>query len=113
MPHLRLAMRCQRFSGFANSLRPALAGQGASPADRHRIVGVYVGRILDAEKPANLPVQQATKVELITNLRAAKTLGPNIPLPLPGRADLAKANRPNEYDAQRQLRPKYRTPLLV
>jgi hypothetical protein len=60
-----------------------------------------------------LPVQQATKVELIINLRAAKALGPNIPLPLPGRADLAKANRPNECDAQRQLRSKYRTPLSV
>jgi hypothetical protein len=82
-----------------------LASYGASPTDARRIVGVYVGRILDGEKPANLPVQQATKVELIINLRAAKTLGLNIPLPLPGRADLAKANRPNEYDAQRQLRP--------
>lgn len=60
---------------------------GASPNDQHRIVGVYVGRILNREKPANLPVQQATKVELIINLKAAKILGLNIPLPLLGRAE--------------------------
>jgi putative tryptophan/tyrosine transport system substrate-binding protein len=64
-----------------------LISYGASPNDQHRIVGVYVGRILNGEKPANLPVQQATKVELIINLKAAKTLGLNIPLPLLGRAD--------------------------
>ena len=79
-------MRCLRFSGFANSLSPAaLISYGASPNDRHRIVGVYAGRIFNGEKPADLPVQQATKVELIINLKAAKTLGLNIPLL--GRAD--------------------------
>jgi putative tryptophan/tyrosine transport system substrate-binding protein len=52
-----------------------------------RTLGVYVGRILRGDKPADLPVQQATKVELIINLRTAKTLGINVPLRLLGRAD--------------------------
>ncbi len=64
-----------------------LISYGASPSDQHRIVGVYLGRILNGEKPANLPVQQATKVELVVNLKTAKALGLNLPLPILGRAD--------------------------
>ena len=60
---------------------------GADLSVSHRTLGVYVGRILRGEKPADLPVQQATKVELIINLRTAKALGLNVPLPLLGRAD--------------------------
>jgi putative ABC transport system substrate-binding protein len=64
-----------------------LISYGASPTDQHRIVGLYIGRILNGEKPANLPVQQATKVEMIINLKTAKAHGLNIPLPILGRAD--------------------------
>lgn len=64
-----------------------LMSYGASPNDQHRIVGVYIGRVLNGEKPANLPIQQATKVDLTINLKAAKKLGLNIPLPLLGRAN--------------------------
>jgi putative tryptophan/tyrosine transport system substrate-binding protein len=64
-----------------------LMGYGANITDTHRLVGIYAGRILRGDKPADLPVQQASKVEMFINLKTARALGITIPLPLSGRAD--------------------------
>jgi putative tryptophan/tyrosine transport system substrate-binding protein len=64
-----------------------LMSYGTNNANQFRQVGVYTSRILKGEKPADLPVQQASKVELFINLKTAKTLGITVPLPLSGRAD--------------------------
>jgi len=64
-----------------------LVSYGASETEYFRLVGSYAGKILKGEKPADLPVQQSTKIELFLNLKTAKALGITIPLPLSGRAD--------------------------
>src|ERR1041385_4118084 len=64
-----------------------LVSYGSDVTDAYRLAGVYTGRILKGAKPVDLPIQPATKVELIINLKAAKSLGISVPLPLAGRAD--------------------------
>jgi putative tryptophan/tyrosine transport system substrate-binding protein len=64
-----------------------LVSYGPSYAEARRQVGDYLGRVLNGEKPGNLPVQQVTKLELVINMKTAKALGLTVPISLLGRAD--------------------------
>ena len=64
-----------------------LLSYGADLADSYHLAGVYVGRILNGEKPAEMPMQQTTKMLLVINLKTAKSLGLTVPATLLVAAD--------------------------
>ena len=75
------------YAGHEYTAAGGLVSYGTNYADATRLVGVYAARVLKGENPAEMPVEQVTKIELVINLKTAKSLGVTVPQTLLARAD--------------------------